>query len=155
MERTYEKKMDTYLEEKSPQRRKDCKYTWQKTALTSCHIYGNFATNGRPYIWPVNNESCQSIGREERRILSWLNMWHCTISKMASVGCTRGKRSVSFFAALNVMCVADFCAESKPGRRMIDSGRFFEVERQSWLAEFRQHFAPTSRLDDHTTWKFS
>jgi len=74
---------------------------------------------------------------------------------MASVGCTRGKKSVSFFAALNVMSVADFCAESKPGRRMIDSGRFFEVERQSWLAELRQNFSPTSRLDGHTTWKFS
>ena len=59
------------------------------------------------------------------------------------------------FAALNIMPVADFCAESKPGRRMIDSGRFFEVERQSWLAELRQNFAPTSRLDGHTTWKLS
>ena len=97
-----------------------------------------------------------SIGREETaRILPllnlWRHLWHCKINKMASVGGTREKRSVSFFAAFNIIPVADICAESTPRRRTIDSGRFFEVERQSWLAELRQHFAPTSRLDGHTT----
>ena len=74
---------------------------------------------------------------------------------MASVGGNREKRSVSFFAALNIISVADICAESTPGRRTIDSGRFLEVERQSWLAEFRQNFAPISRFVGFTTWKFS
>lgn len=57
---------------------------------------------------------------------------------MASVRGTREKR----FAALNVMSVVNFWAESKPRRRMIDIGRFFDVERQSSLAESRQNFAP-------------
>ena len=42
---------------------------------------------------------------------------------------TRGKRSIGFFADLNSISVADFCSESKPRRRTVDSGRFFEVER--------------------------
>ena len=58
------KKMVIYLGIKTPQSRKerkytwqknariscsrnDCKYTWEKTARTSCH---NFETNGRPYL---------------------------------------------------------------------------------------------------------
>ena len=58
------KKMVRYLGIKTPQSRKerkytwqknagilcsrnDCKYTWQKTACISCH---NFEPNGRPYI---------------------------------------------------------------------------------------------------------
>ena len=69
----------------------------------------------------------------------WRNLWHCTINKMASVCGTRGKRSVSFFAALNI---TSFYAESTPRRRTIDSGHFFEVGKQSWLAELRQNFAP-------------
>ena len=31
--------------------RNDCKYTWEKTARTSCH---KFETNGRPYSWTVS-----------------------------------------------------------------------------------------------------
>ena len=42
---------------------------------------------------------------------------------------TRGKSSIGFSADLNSISVADFCSESKPGRRMVDSGRFFGVER--------------------------
>mgnify|MGYP000444685744 CR=1 FL=1 len=61
---------------------------------------------------------------------------------MASVRGTHEKRFVDLFAALNVMSVVNFWAESKPGRRMIDIGRFFDVERQSSLAELRQNFAP-------------
>ena len=66
---------------------------------------------------------------------------------MASVCGTRGKRSVSFFAALNI---TSFYAESTPRRRTIDSGHFFEVGKQSWLAELRQNFAPISRFIGHT-----
>ena len=62
---------------------------------------------------------------------------------MASVCGTRGKRAASCFAALK-MSVADFWADSKPRRRMIGSGRLFDVERQSWLAELRQNCAPIS-----------
>ena len=96
-----------------------------------------------------------SIGWEEICILPWLiwlNLWHGTINKMALVCGTRGRRSVGFFAALNIMSV---CAESTPRRRTIDSGRFFEVGKQTWLAELRQRFAPISRFIGHTTWKLS
>ena len=47
-----------------------------------------------------------------------------------SVCGTLGKRFISLSAALNIMSVADFCAERKPKRLMIVSGRFFDVERQ-------------------------
>ena len=72
------KKMVIYLGIKTPQSRKerkytwqkktaciscsrnDCKYMWEKTARISCH---NFETNGRPCIresgWGVTNVSCQ------------------------------------------------------------------------------------------------
>ena len=49
------KKMVIYLGIKTPQSRKERKYTWEKTARVSCH---NFETNGRPYSpTPVNHVS--------------------------------------------------------------------------------------------------
>ena len=74
------KKMVIYLGIKTPQSRKerkytwqknariscsrnDCKYTWEKTARISCH---NFETNGGPYIfttmvWTYSLESSDLI----------------------------------------------------------------------------------------------
>ena len=58
-------------------------------------------------------------------------------------------------SCLNMMSMTDFCAASKPRRRMIDSGPLFDIERQSCLAELRPTFAPVSCFIGHTTWKFS
>ena len=45
----------------NPQSRKDCKYTWQKTARISCH---NFETNGRPYVPAYFGDSSVFLGTE-------------------------------------------------------------------------------------------
>ena len=42
------------------------------------------------------------------------------------------------------MAMTDFCTDSNLKGRLIDSGRLFAVERQSWLAELRPNFAPVS-----------
>ena len=74
---------------------------------------------------------------------------------MASVCGTRGKTSIGSFVTFNIMSVGDFVGDSKPRRRVIDSDRFFDVERQSWLAGRRQNFATISCFIGHATWKFS
>ena len=80
--------------------------------------------------------------------------WHVNVSRWGNP-VSRGRVHVISASALETtprdtgVVSLHFCAESKPRRRMIDSGRLFDVKRQSWLAELRQNFI------GHTTWKFS
>ena len=86
--------------------------------------------------------------------------WHVNVSRLGNP-VSRGRVHVICASALETtprdpgVVSLHSCAESKPRRRMIDSGRLFDVERQSWLAELRQNFAPISCFIGHTTWKFS
>ena len=53
------KKIVIYLGIKTPQSRKERKYTWEKTARISCH---NFETNGRPYYFRSSGRSVNHSG---------------------------------------------------------------------------------------------
>ena len=86
--------------------------------------------------------------------------WHVNVSRWGNP-VSRGRVHVICASALETtprdpgVVSLHSCTESKPRRRMIDSGRLFDVERQSWLAELRQNLTPISCFIGHATWKFS